>query len=239
MNTELNDSDIAEQRKLGVKLAKSINAPKTLEIIKDANSTIEQIFKAAEAEIGVEKLVDIVINEQPEWSFWLKRSIALGNHMKAVSDKAENLTLPPDLDSKPTSRSEQALQPVSKISLGLQGGFGGAAYVCNYTMMWQSAENVNQPIAAYPNVDDWLWSPHVRVQHSSLMNCADFATNNPKSPLKPGDPVWLWVWICAGTKIYAGGSPQVFKYKYDPNSNGVLALTGTGTTYNPIFKKSP
>ncbi len=239
MSKESEDSAIAEQRKLGVRLAKTFNAPKTLEIIKQNDSTTEQILKCAADEIGLDKLVEIVIKERPEWSFWLKKSLPLGDHLGVVSEQASKLTLPPETASEADHPVTEAVRPVSRVSLGLQGGIGGAMYQCWYTMMWQSAKDVNQPIAAYPDTSDWLWSPLVGVQRPAMMNCVDFARHNPRSPLKPGDPIWLMVHICAGTTVYAGGSPTSFQYVYDPNTTAGMYLTGTGTTYNPIFQRSP
>lgn len=240
MSSISEDTNIAEQRKLGVKLAKTFNAPKTLEAIKEKTSTLEEIFKIAADEVGIEKLVEIVVDERPEWAFWLKRSVPLGALEAPVSKRAGELALPAEeAISDAVANAKQVLQPVSRVSLGLQGGVGGAAYQCWFTMMWQSAQNVNQPIAAYPNTSDWLWSPLVGVQRPAMMNCVDFANHAPNSPLKAGDPVWLMITICAGTTVYAGGSLQAFQYKYDPNANATLALTGTGTTFNPIFKRSP
>ena len=69
------------QRPLGVKLAKQLGAVKTLAVIKDKTSTHEDIFKAAIAEVGMDKFVKCILEQEPSWAHYALRFIPnLGVH---------------------------------------------------------------------------------------------------------------------------------------------------------------
>ncbi len=239
MNKTKEELTISDLRKLGMSLTKRYNAPQTQSVIQDKHSTMQQIFAIAADEVGVAKLAKVIVSDHPEWAFALNQSLDLGEHQPVVLGATQSPKLSADAIEQAMKNATESLTPVSHISLGLQGGVGGAFYCCYYTMVWQSAANVLQPFAAYPNHNDWLWT-FVKVQNSSYRSCLDFAKHNPKSPLSAGDPVVMLVNIVSGKQnVYAGGTLQAFKFVFDPNARRTLAITGTGVPTDPIFKRSP
>ena len=64
-----------EQRGLGLKLAKTLGAVRTQDILKDANNNFEAILKAASTELGPDKLVANVLQGPAEWSYHTLRYV--------------------------------------------------------------------------------------------------------------------------------------------------------------------
>jgi hypothetical protein len=78
-----------DQRKLGVKLASKYHAPKTLEMLKDTKNCYEDILKTAASEVGVEKLVKVLLENDPTWALQTLRHVPnLGSHETALIAKA-------------------------------------------------------------------------------------------------------------------------------------------------------
>ena len=79
-----------EQRALGLKLAKTLGAVRTQDILKDANNNFEAILKAASTEIGPDKLVSNVLQGPAEWSYHTLRYVPnlTGDQRDALIRKA-------------------------------------------------------------------------------------------------------------------------------------------------------
>lgn len=231
-----------EARLAAAKLAKQYDAHKTLVVINNKNSSVEQIILTAANEVGIDKLVEVILKDKPEWANLLERSIPLGKHEELVANQSE-LSLATD-DAAPASTIDAStLKPSNHVEISLKGGYGGAAYCCHYTMFWLDVNGNIQPQTNYPKSNQWLWSPTIQAgtgRTNYVFKISDFAKHNPESPLNPGDPIWLVVNIVAGTQMFKAGvaADGSYLYKYDPNG-GYMCQWGTGTTFNPHFKPCP
>ncbi|HXI86003.1 MAG TPA: hypothetical protein VNH64_00985 [Parvularculaceae bacterium] len=227
------NTDALEQRKIGIKLAQEHKAPKTAELIKNGESTHEDILRAAAQEVGVDKLAAILAKQHPEWSFHALRSIPdLGKHRDAFTKTAaEWLGTDKRRSGAPGPQAEATLQTVGSVELSLV--WGSVMYACWFTMFWESAPHVIQPQASEYSPDKWVWSPKMDITYhpSFQYDCKHFELAHSK--LSPGDPVWLHVQISGGGAHDVG----IGGFKYEPGAPTLLVKAG-GTTLNPSFEVS-
>lgn len=234
-----------EQRGLGLKLAKSLGAVKTQEIIKNANSNFETILKTASTEIGLDKLVSNVLEGPAEWAYYTLRNVPnLSNDQRnTLIRKAgeeplsavHTLRLVNDLGSH-----RDALIQKAGVLAAAQGEISGfylnnkGSYNCEFTMYWSNAGKT-QPNAGSQS-RDWVWSKKLMVGQDTQHVCSDFALPvpgqtypdpQPNSPLVAGNEVWLYLWVQAGHDIE---SP--LRFTYNPNTSNYAWFTSSGCTLN-------
>lgn len=200
-----------EQRKLGVRLAKEAGATKTLEAIKDPNVCYGEILKTAADEVGMDKLVSVLRENNPIWA--TQALTAFHDLGEFHSDLAGN--------SVPISGDASSLE-LYLIS--------GAAFDASFTMYWYTpGSGSQQPMAGTPDASKWKWSINlsIAINRSYTMNCKDFALE--KSPLNPGDTVWMVVSTAAGNRFDTG-----LRFTYQPNGAAVRIDTWGGAA-NPKF----
>lgn len=77
------------QRRIGVRLAEAEKAPKTSQIINDPDSCYNEILTVAAEEIGIDRLVARVLDNDPEWAYRVLLHVPdLGSHRDALIAKA-------------------------------------------------------------------------------------------------------------------------------------------------------
>jgi hypothetical protein len=232
-----------EQRGLGLKLAKSLGAVKTQEIIK--NSNFETILKTASTEMSLDKLVSTVLEGPPEWAYQTLRSVpnlSNDNRNALIRKAAEEplsalhtLRLVNDLGSHGKALSQKA--GALAATQGEISGFylnNKGSYNCEFTMYWSNAGQT-QP-AKGSQSRDWVWSKKLMVGQDTQVICSDFALPvpgktypdpQPNSPLAAGNEVWMYLWVQAGSDIE---SPLHFTY--NPNTSNYAWFTSSGCTLN-------
>ena len=189
-----------EQRRLGVKLAVKADAPKTLAVIKDTNSSYEDIFNTAVSEIGAEKLALFLQNE-PELAHKALLLVpdldgARDILVKASSAYKEN-AIQVETEPAAATRAFVAAGVTSIGSLELYE-IAGAAFECKFTMYWRDSNGNIQPNAGTPDHSQWKWSQKlsIAINRAAILDCSSFAL--PNSPLNKGDEVWMVVQIVCG-----------------------------------------
>jgi hypothetical protein len=228
---EVNTQD---QRKDGVKLAIQLNATKTLEVIKDPSQGIEAILKSAVAEVGLNKLVSIILDNN--YSYWALGALRylpnLGEYETPLREKAGIVFLPPD--NQPRPGGDRSLRRVEEAAAGA-GALPsintfymylacGVGYVANFTMWYFTPPFSNQWIRSTVDSGD-----KVPVCQGTTQLCAFFS--NPDIPLKTGDTVMMVVGI-AGNKDWV---PTDIWFTYDPAALYTGEIDCHGQTLNPYF----
>ncbi|MGZ4860997.1 MAG: hypothetical protein ACXV8M_15665, partial [Candidatus Angelobacter sp.] len=171
-----------EQRGLGLKLAKSLGAVKTQELIK--NSNFETILKTASTEISLDKLVSTVLEGPAEWAYQTLRSVpnlSNDNRNALIRKAAEEplsavhtLRFVNDLGSHRNALSQKA--GALAVTQGDISGFylnNKGSYNCEFTMYWSNAGQT-QP-AKGSQSRDWVWSKKLMVGQDTQHVCTDFA----------------------------------------------------------------
>ena len=75
----------AKQRQIGEQLASQLGANKTLSQIKNQNSGYKEIFNTAVAEVGMDKFVHYVLQNNPIWAHNVLRYVPnLGQYREAI-----------------------------------------------------------------------------------------------------------------------------------------------------------
>src|SRR5262249_3337597 len=223
-----------EQRQLGLRLAKTLGARKTQDIIKDPTSSYELIIKTALMEIGLDKLIPNVLEGPPEWAVYALRNIPNpGSHRDALLRKAaedpesalHTLRFVPELGSHRRALTQKA--GAHAVSSGEISSFylnNKGSYNCEFTMMWMD-NGLTQPTNGYGNWSDWVWSPKLNVGQDATMSCVKFAKQ--KAPLQNGDEVWILMWVESGHNIE---SP--LRFTYNSNTSQTAYFTSSGCTQN-------
>jgi hypothetical protein len=214
-----------DQRKIGMKLASEMNAQKTLALIREPNSSYEDILKSAASEVGVDKLASVILQNHPMWASYALRCLPnLGNNREALIKQASELvqTAPGAADNLAAAENKR----IGGLELYL---ISGAAFEAHFTMFWLSAPNVNQPWAGNPDQGKWKWSDKlsIAINRSYSYKCSYFAI--PNSPLHPGDTVWMEASIVCGNWYDTG-----FRFTYDPNAP-TQRIDTWGASVNPQF----
>jgi hypothetical protein len=222
-NTNMDPQD---QRKDGLKLAIQLNAPKTQELIKEPNSSLEAILKSAEAEVGVDKLVSVILNHHPQWALGALRHLPnIGPHETALREKAR-VTF---LASTPNnivgaSEATPGLIDVSQLKMYIACGAG---YVANFTI-WYFTPPFN---------NEWTQSTiksgdQIPVCQSQTKDCSFFSVES--TPIKAGDTVMMVLNI-AGNKDWV---PTNIWFTYNPDTKKYAEVDCHGQTLNPSFTYS-
>ena len=212
-----------DQRKDGVKLAVQLNATKTLELIKDDTKGIEAILQSAVAEVGLDKLVSIVLdNNYSYWALGALRYIPhLGKYEAALREKAGVVFLPTHSVGKAASKAGDALQRIDTFKMYVACGAG---YVANFKIWYFTPPFSNKWTKS--KVDS---GGKVPICKSQTHPCTYFS--NVDAPLKTGDTVMMVVGI-AGNKDWV---PTDIWFTYDPANLYTAQIDCHGQTLNSSF----
>jgi hypothetical protein len=217
--------DTQEQRKDALKLAIQANAPKTQAIIKEPNSTIETILKTAEAEVGLDKLIPIILENYPYWALGALRFLPnLGKYEAPLREKARIVFLPASVDAPTaanTASEATGLPTIDTFEMYLSCGMG---YDAHFTMWY-----FTPPFSNTWTVSDKISGGFIPVCQSQTQKCTFFSM--PKNPLKAGDTVMMVLGI-AGNKDWVTTN---ILFTYDPNNLYTAQIDCHGQTLNPYF----
>jgi hypothetical protein len=217
-----------EQRKVGLRLAKAAGATNTQAAIMNDDFCYEDILKTAADEVGVDSLVSNVLQGDPLWAYHTLRHVpGLGAGRDRLLEKAAEtpevaaytVRYVPDLGSQREAITEAAkpyaisIGNISAMYLLDQGGFN-----CAFTMLWTNNGQSEPKKGA-----DKKWSPTLLLGQSAKEKCSFFAL--PDSPLEPGNEVWMYAWVQAGTD-----NDSLLRFTYDPNVTTTAEFTISGTT---------
>ncbi len=217
------------QRLEAAKLARELDAPKTLAVLNDdtKNSPISEILETADKEVGREKLMSVILNsDYPFWALGALRYLSdIDTYKDALKEKARIAFLPSDEDNPAMSMraegvEESKLQSINTFEMYLACGIG---YVANFTIWYFTP----------PFSNSWTKSTiysgdKIPVCQSQTKGCDFFSL--PNEPLKPGDVVMMTVGV--------GGGPDArtnFWFKYDPQAKYTAQIDCHGTTLIPDF----
>lgn len=220
-----------EQRRFGVQLAVKADAPKTLAVIKDINSSYEDIFNTAVSEMGAEKFASLIESE-PEWAhkalLFVPDLDGQRHALVEASASYKDDIIEADAETADASGSLVAT-PSTGAMLELYE-ISGAAFECQFTMFWRDSNGNVQPNYGTPDQSQWKWSKKltISINRSDMFDCVDFAL--PNSPLNPGDVVWMVV------QVVCGGLYQIanLSFTYQPNA-GLVRIDTWGASVNPQF----
>lgn len=218
-----------EHRDLGARLANEHGASNTAAVIQDPNSSHGDILRAAANDVGVDRLTEVLLEHPPEWSFHALRSVPdLGANEEALIRRAKEWQ--PSDQSTLSDAAGGAAEPAAVRGVSVSLVWGSVMYTCRFTMLWESAPNVVQPVAAYESPAAWAWSPKMDITYHSSFSFPAKTFELPKSPLNPGDPLWIRIAINAGVTADVKNVPAV----YQPGGR-MLHIAAGGTTLNPSF----
>jgi hypothetical protein len=228
---------LPDQRKAAIQLASKLNAPKTLLLLKDINSCYQDILPVALSEIGEEKFVNTLLENDPVWSLNALRFLPNINHKRdALVVRSAVLNQPTIIT--PFAQAMNGLQvhtlpSISALKLSLVSGVGWAAN--SFTMWWSSpflpSNQTWQPMQGQSDAGQWKKSGSLNVGDSATMSCSDFVISS-NTPLNPGDIVTMVVDIKCNS---APWSATNFLFCYSPDSAATAAITGTGPVGSPSF----
>lgn len=219
-----------EQRDLGIKLATDLGAEKTLAALNKDDFCYEDILKTAASELGLDKFVATILKNDPTWAAKALSFVPdLGDYRESLIKKVaehphsslEVFRTAGDLGSH-----EELLQSSAGALVSTQGEISGfhlldqGGYNCAFTMYWTN--NGNYPVTR-PPANDGPWSEKILLGQSTSKKCSDFAT--AKSPLAPGNEVWMYMWVQAGTD-----NESPLHFTYNPNTANYAYFTSSGTT---------
>lgn len=223
-----------DQRRAALTLAKQAGATKTAGTIL-RGGCFEDIFKDAANEVGLDALVSLVLQGDPEWAFNVLRYVPnLGAHRHALLQKAaetpefalQTLRFVPDLGSHRDTLVAKAgtladpVGRISNLSLINDGGF-----VCAFTMYWIN-NGVTQP--AGTTGSPVVWSPNMDLNFNPVSEtCSYFAAPPSTAPLQAGNEVWMYVWVESGKD-----NQSTFRFTYDPNTDQTANFVITGGVDN-------
>jgi hypothetical protein len=216
-----------DQRLDAAKLARQLNAPKTLAILNDdtKNSPIDSILKTAVDEVGLDKVASVILeNDYPYWAIGAIRYLPnLGKYEAALREKAKIVQISSAEQGSAdilTASSGGGLVSINTFEMYLACGVG---YAANYFSMWY----FTPPFSNFWNKSNNRTGSAIVCQ-SQIEGCSFFSI--PETPLKSGDTVMMMVSILAGIN-----APTNIWFTYDPNSKHTAEIDCYGTTLVPSF----
>lgn len=226
--------EINEQRALAIRLATKFEAPCTLEVLKsDQYHDVATVLQTAASEVGLDKLVPVIVNSYPAWAGEALRFLPdLGSHRKDLVDAlSTHEAAAPSLVSM--SATALAADPIAIRSLELYLA-PGAAMVAQFTMFWMHDGQL-YPQAVTQDLTQWKWSEDlsIAINRQAIISCVDFAAaapgrNFPGAPLSPGDVVWMVERSCSRN------FDTNFRFVYQPNGRDIQ-IDIVGTALAPSF----
>lgn len=227
--------DYANDRAIGIEAAKKLGASRTAAAIRQGG--FQDIFSAAKAEIGIDKLMAEIVKGPPVWSHMALLNIPdLGNYRAALVARAAEApsgAVSPGVATAPSpTHTAAAGRPKAAVMMGgplsIMSLHNAMAANCQWTCEWMDG-GAQQPTAKYSDWNTWLWSGTLTGGCGSTIALTDFAKKVPLSPLNKGDTVWIYVWVQAGTD-QSGKDMTSFQFTYDPGSTLTAAFNISGTT---------
>ncbi|MBL7746982.1 MAG: hypothetical protein JNM19_06115 [Chitinophagaceae bacterium] len=225
------------QRKLGLKLASQYNAPKTLALVKDPNSCYAAILNTAAAEVGLDKLVPVLLENDP---FWAAQALLhmpnLGGYQLQLQHKAGQLYQlnAAGLAGKPGGPVDK-LPHVSQLKLHLKAGSGYA--INQWTIWWFTPPLPNptswEPMLGTPNSSNWKRIEGPSLGNDNTANISEFALD--LSPLNVGDTVTMVIDIMGNPTSWSLTNNY---FTYDPSVTKGGEIVASGTVDAPGFALS-
>ena len=221
------------QRLEAAKLARQLDAPKTLAVLNDEtkNSPIDAILKTAVDEVGLDKLISVILeSDYPFWALGALRYIPnLGEYEEALRKKADIAYLPPVTDMAEGATSFAAAVPASipsinKLEMYLSCGVG---YTANFSMWY-----FTPPFSNKWNESTIEEGDRIPVCQSKTIDCSYFSIDS--TPLQSGDTVMMALNI-AGNKDWV---PTNIWFTYNPTAAYTGEVDCHGQTLNPSFSFS-
>ncbi len=213
------------QRLEAAKLARELDAPKTLSILNDdtKNSPIDAILKSAVEEVGLDKVLSVILeSDYPSWALGALRYIPnLGKHEALLKEKAGIVFL------SSSETAEGVPSGIPSIDTFEMYVACGAGYVANFTMWY-----FTPPFSNFWNKNTKESGSKKPVCQSETKDCSFFSL--PDVPLKPGDTVMMTVGI-AGNKDWI---PTNIWFTYNPGARYTAEIDCHGQTLNPSFTHS-
>lgn len=221
-------------RSIALSVASMHDVPRTIALISDVNSNFVDILKTAADEAGMDKLIPVILENDPNWALNALRHLPnLGEYEQPLIKKASELldrmtpALFADADGNPPQ-----LQKINKLELYLDGAASFTAY---FTMFWFtppfSGPGDWKPGVA--NAGSFKESDMVDDYGMEAKECSFFSINTStlKIPVNTGDQVTM---IC---NITANGSwtNTGFFFIYDPAATITARITATGLCGSPSF----
>ena len=214
-----------DQRKLGLKLATQYNAPRTLALIKDPNSCYAAILNTAASEVGLDKLVPVLLENDPFWASQALLSLPhLGQYELPLKQKAGFL-----MQGDPTGKASalpNKLPEVSELKLHLKAGSGYA--INQWTIWWYTPPMPPskdwEPMNGTSDSGQWhrITGPSLGDDNKALVS--SFAL--PLSPLNPGDTITMVVDIMGNPTDWSLTN-QYFTYNPTIAQGGEIVANGT------------
>ncbi len=232
----------------GIQLAKQLGANKTAAVIEDKTKNFKDIFDAAVAEIGVDKVAAGLMQASPVWAHAALLSVPdWGAHGEALSKRAAEA---PDGTVSPGSATKRIVAGVAPTNLVANAAVMGGplskmtlnnhmAADCQWTVEWFDGKE--QPADKYPDWNKWKWSGTLTAGCGSTMSVIDCKNQVPNSPLNNGDVVWIYVWVAGGSDKSGNTDLPSFQFTYDSGSpsGGVFGISGTTTINTLSVEKYP
>lgn len=228
--------DYENDRKQGIEFAKSLGATRTAAAIRQGG--FRDIFDAAVAEIGMDKLVAQIVQGPPVWSHMALLNIPqLGNYTAALTKRAaeaSNGAVSPGVGTAPSPTHTASVASVTRAAVVMGGPLSimslhnAMAADCQWTVEWMDGGS-QQPTQNYSDWNKWLWSGTLTAGCGSTIKLADFAAKVPLSPLNNGDTVWIYVWVAGGTD-QSGANLTSYQFTYNSGSTLTAAFVISGTT---------
>lgn len=218
-----------DQRLEAAKLARQLNAPKTMAILNDEtkNSPINEILKTADEEVGRDKLMSVILDsDYPYWALGALRYLPnLGAYEDKLKKKAKLVALSSAQDQAPAGvrgaeNNGLNLQSINTFKMYLACGIG---YVANFTIWY-----FTPPFSNSWNKSTVYSGDKIPVCQSQKKGCDFFSMSD--FPLKSGDTVMMTVGVGGGPD-----APTNIWFKYDPTAKYTAQIDCHGTTLIPSF----
>ncbi len=221
--------DTQEQRLKAAKLARQLGASKTLSLINDdsKNSPIDLILKTAVEEIGIKKLILIIL--ESEYSLWALGALRYLSNIDEYKDKLKakaNLFFLPSADKQEklntndTDKQNLNLQSINTFEMYLACGMG---YIANFTIYY-----FTPPFSNIWKKSTLFSGNKIPVCQSQTKTCDFFSMS--EFPLQVGDVVMMTVGVGGGQD-----TPTNIWFKYDPTAKYTAQIDCHGTTLMPSF----
>ena|GEM_PF-6406578 len=209
---------IDEQRNLGISLAEKAGAPETTQLLQAGTVCYKDIFKAAIAEVGLQKLVDNLQVGDPIWAYEALRNIDdLGTYKDALIKKASEdpvaathtLRFAKDLTADHIAVLAAVGANVASVDISEFWLYGqNAIYIVSYIMQWSYNGTAYQSSIG-------LFNGFYKGQLPDLAN---------SQPLYSGQIVSMSVQAQAGNK-----ADLAQQFRFINGSNQVASLSAAGT----------
>lgn len=224
----------AEDRKIGVDLAKKAGATQTAGLIEQSHVGFPEIFASAEKEIGRAALVKAILNGPPAWSAIAALQMRDLNDdddtalaKRAAEVPAGKMSPGVATDLIEPDRSAALTAAVDMGAISSMSLHNAMAATVQWTVNWQNG-GTEQPKTAYPDWNKWQWSGDITAGCSSEMTMQKITQKVPNAQIANGDTVWIYVWVAGGSDLSSKNSQ--FQFTYGSGSVAQAKWVASGTT---------